>query len=66
VIYGAPPSYEDPARYSFAHGGKDKIPYPVDKETYDTTITTLEHLVEKTRLPVAEKDTVLKRLTSTA
>lgn len=66
VIYGAPPSYEDPARYSFAHGGKDKIPYPVDKETYDTTIATLEHLVEKSRLPVAEKDTVLKRLTSTA
>ena len=66
VIYGAPPSYEDPARYSFAHGGKDKIPYPVDKETYDTTIATLEHLVEKSRLPVAEKDTVLKRLTRPA
>src|SRR5262249_16865113 len=35
VIYGAKPSYEDPARYSFAHGGKDATPYPVDRPTYD-------------------------------
>ena len=38
VIYGAKPSYEDPARYSFAHGGKDATPYPVDQQTYDQTI----------------------------
>ena len=38
VIYGAAPSYEDPARYSFAHGGKDATPYPVDRVTYDQTI----------------------------
>lgn len=41
VIYGAKPSYEDPARYSFAHGGKDATPYPVDIGTYDQTIKTL-------------------------
>ncbi|MGB9637606.1 MAG: DUF763 domain-containing protein, partial [Microgenomates group bacterium] len=35
VIYGAKPSYEDPARYSFAHGGKDGTPYPIDRSTYD-------------------------------
>ena len=41
VIYGAKASYEDPARYSFAHGGKDATPYPIDKITYDSTIKTL-------------------------
>lgn len=45
VIYGAKPSYEDPARYSFAHGGKDATPYPVDKETYDQTIEKLGRLI---------------------
>ena len=38
VIYGAKPSFEDPARYTFAHGGKDGTPYPVDRQTYDETI----------------------------
>jgi hypothetical protein len=41
VIYGAKPSYEDPARYSFAYGGKDATPYPIERETYDKTIETL-------------------------
>jgi hypothetical protein len=38
VIYGAKPSFEDPARYTFAHGGKDGTPYPIDRQTYDETI----------------------------
>jgi hypothetical protein len=38
VIYGARASFEDPARYTFAHGGKDGTPYPVDRQTYDETI----------------------------
>jgi len=38
VIYGAKPSFEDPARYTFAHGGKDGTPYFVDRQTYDETI----------------------------
>ena len=41
VIYGAKPSYQDPARYGFAFGGKDKTPYPVDRKTYDKTIEIL-------------------------
>jgi len=45
VIYGAKPSYEDPARYSFAHGGKDATPYPVDRQTYDTTIEKLKKFI---------------------
>lgn len=47
VIYGAKPSYEDPARYSFAHGGKDATPYPVDTATYDQTIAQLQKFVKK-------------------
>jgi len=50
VIYGASPSYEDPARYTFAHGGKDGMPYPVDRMTYDKTIAISEEAVRKTRL----------------
>ena len=43
MIYGAKPSYEDPARYSFAFGGKDDTPYPIDRQTYDRTIKTLKN-----------------------
>lgn len=45
VIYGAKASYEDPARYSFAHGGKDATPYPVDQLTYDQTIEKLRSFI---------------------
>lgn len=62
VIYGAKPSYEDPARYSFAHGGKDATPYPVDRETYDQTIHTLSNAVRKSKINPSEKDKALRRL----
>lgn len=62
VIYGAAPSYEDPARYSFAHGGKDATPYPVDRETYDQTIAILGRAVQKTKLSPDEKRKALGRL----
>ncbi|MBI4994959.1 DUF763 domain-containing protein [Candidatus Peregrinibacteria bacterium] len=44
IIYGARVSYEDPARYSFAHGGKDATPYPVDRPTYDRTIEIMKRV----------------------
>ncbi len=47
VIYGAKPSYQDPARYSFAHGGKDATPYPVDEITYDQTIEKLKKFIKE-------------------
>jgi len=47
VIYGARPSYEDQARYSFAHGGKDSTPYPIDRSTYDQSIAKLKSYVKK-------------------
>lgn len=62
VIYGASPSYEDPARYSFAHGGKDATPYPVDTKTYDQTIKTIQEAVRKSKMNPIEKDKALKRL----
>lgn len=62
VIYGAKPSYEDPARYSFAHGGKDSTPYPVDRKTYDRTINIMRELVNKTKISILEKNKILKRL----
>jgi hypothetical protein len=61
VIYGAKPSYEDPARYSFAHGGKDATPYPVDRTTYDETISFIKELVLKTKLPLSEKNKILRK-----
>jgi hypothetical protein len=62
VIYGAKPSYEDPARYSFAHGGKDATPYPVDRPTYDQTIATLTEAVRHSHMTPNDKDGALKRL----
>lgn len=62
VIYGAKPSYEDPARYSFAHGGKDATPYPVDRQTYDQTIETLRRVVGKSRIAPLDKDKIYNRL----
>ncbi len=62
VIYGAKPSYEDPARYSFAHGGKDGTPFPVDLNTYDQTIAILKRAVAKTRWSSDEKRKAVNKL----
>lgn len=62
VIYGAKPSYEDPARYSFAHGGKDATPYPVDRATYDTTISAMRRYVEKSHISILDKKKIEKKL----
>lgn len=62
VIYGKPPSWKDPARFSFAHGGKDRIPYPVDKNTYDKSIEILETGIQEAKLGNNEKLQALRRL----
>lgn len=62
VIYGAKPSYEDPARYSFAHGGKDGTPYFVDRTTYDQTIDAFRNYVRKMKLSANEKQQITARL----
>ena len=63
VIYGAKPSYEDPARYSFAHGGKDGTPYFIDRDTYNRTIAIMAEAVRRTRISAYEKDRATRRLT---
>lgn len=62
VIYGAAPSYDDPARYSFAFGGKDATPYPIDRPTYNKTLGILERAIAKAKLPYKEKEDALKRV----
>ncbi len=62
IIYGAQPSYEDPARYTFAHGGKDGTPYPVDRQIYDQTLSVIEKAVHQTKgLLLREKSQALRR-----
>ena len=64
LLYEAPASTRDPARFSFAHGGKDGIPYPVDRKTYDQSIEFLKKAVNKAKLGHYEKLHALKRLSS--
>jgi hypothetical protein len=63
LVYGAPVSIKDPARFSFAHGGKDGHPYPVDKKTYDKSIDTLSRAVRRARIGQREQVDALRRLT---
>jgi len=62
LVYGAAPSYEDPARFGFAHGGKDGIPYPVDRPLYDQTIETVSRAIRKAKLGQTEEASALRRL----
>ena len=53
---------EDDPRYSFVHGGKDGIPCPVDRQTYDQSIELLRKAIRKTKLGIREKNEALDRL----
>ena len=64
LIYGAKPSFRDPARFSFAHGGKDGHPYPVDRKNYDLSIEILRKSIRSAKLGEREKIEALKRLSS--
>ena len=55
IIYGTPASTRDPARFSFAHGGKDGFPYPVDIDTYDKTVEVLRAAVNKASIDRSER-----------
>jgi hypothetical protein len=66
VIYGTTASTRDPARFAFAHGGKDGIPFPVDRDTYDTTIEVLGRAVDKSSIDYSERRRALKRLAAFA
>ncbi|MCM8820911.1 MAG: DUF763 domain-containing protein, partial [Candidatus Omnitrophica bacterium] len=62
VIYGAPASYKDPARYSFAHGGKDGTPYPVDRKIYDRTILFFTEVIKRMKISPLEKEKLIRKL----
>ncbi|MDH7516980.1 MAG: DUF763 domain-containing protein [Candidatus Thermoplasmatota archaeon] len=62
LIYGEKPSWEDPIRYTFAHGGKDGVPHPVDLSTYSHSIEMLEDAIKKAKLGEHEQLYALKRL----
>jgi hypothetical protein len=62
LVYDTPVSLRDPASYSFAHGGKDGYPYPVDEKTYDSSIQFLAQAVEKAKIGDREKLEAFRRL----
>ena len=62
VIHGTPSRFKDPARFSFAHGGKDGHPFPVPTKTYDEVISTLQNAVHKAKIGQADKSQALKKL----
>jgi len=62
IVYGAPACTRDPARFSFAHGGKDGHPYPVNRAIYDRSIEVVKRAVERARIGDREKADALRRL----
>ncbi len=64
IVYDVPVSLRDPARYSFAHGGKDGFPYPVDRQTYDKSIRILHTALERAKIGDTEKLAAFRRLRS--
>lgn len=62
IIYGAKASYEDPARYSFAVGGKDGTPFFVQRDVYDRLIDTLEKGIKMAKISLKEKELAQRRL----
>ena len=62
IIYGARPSYEDPARYSFCVGGKDGTPTPINLPVYNKLLETIEKGIQKSKISIREKTEAQKRL----
>ena len=62
VVYGSPASVKDPARFSFAHGGKDGHPYPVNRDVYDHSVEWLRDAVSKAKIGRSEQLHALQRL----
>jgi hypothetical protein len=62
LVYGARPSWKDPVKYSFAYGGKDGVPFPVDRKAMDDSIQMLRETIEASRIGNKEKTHSLQRL----
>ncbi|PTD94593.1 DUF763 domain-containing protein [archaeon SCG-AAA382B04] len=64
LVFGADLATDDPATYSFAHGGKDGVPYPVDEEKYEESISFLGKAISEAKIGEEDKKRALKRLKS--
>jgi hypothetical protein len=62
LVYGEEPSWEDPVKFSFAYGGKDGVPYPVNREAMDESIEILRQSVQEAKIGEKEKLQSLQRL----
>lgn len=62
VIYGTPTRFEDPARFSFAHGGKDGAPFPVPIKIFDETINTLQTAIQRAKIGNTDKQDAIRKL----
>ncbi|HEY4109776.1 DUF763 domain-containing protein [Puia sp.] len=62
VIHGTPSRFRDPARFAFAHGGKDGHPFPVPIDVYDETIGILQGAVQKAKVGQSDKLDAMKKL----
>lgn len=62
LIYGKPASWKDPVKYSFAHGGKDGFPYPVNKKVMDSSTQILKDAIKNAKLGGKEKIYAIQRL----
>jgi len=66
VIHGTPSRFRDPARFSFAHGGKDGHPFPVPTHVYDEAMQTLDNAIHRAKMGNTDKSEALKNLTKAA
>ena len=62
LLYGEKASTRDPARFSFAHGGKDGTPFPVDRKTYDQSVEWLRAALERAKMGRSDRMGALRRL----
>jgi hypothetical protein len=62
LVHGTVAALRDPARFAFAHGGKDGTPFPVDKLTYDKTIDILNNAINRSAIDRSEKVKAFRRL----
>ena len=62
IIFGTKASWQDPVKYNFAHGGKDGVPYPIARKTYDKSISYLSSAIEGAEIKREQRIGALKRL----
>ncbi len=62
LVYGKPPSWKDPAKFAFCVGGKDGVPYPINREHYDKVNSILKQAIEESKIDRKEKINAIKRL----